>query len=120
MVKLLSDMCLGLIQQSLEKIPNVGSYLPTVFKEKLIERLAWHDQLTPTYLPVVSYNLFTKTLRRLNLYKCEQVTDHMLLLLASSGCSLEVLSLVACINVTGEYIYILCVCACVRAKRGLL
>ena len=104
MVKLLSDVCLGLIQTSLDKIPNVGSHLPTIFKEKLIERLAWHDQLTLAYLPVISYNLFTKSLRRLNLYKCEQVTDEMLLLLASSHCKLEHIRVVGCVNVTGELI----------------
>lgn len=100
MVKLLSDVCLGVIQDSLDKIPNVGSYLPTVFKEKLIERLASHDQLTPSYLPVISYNLFTKSLRQLKLYKCSQVNDHMLQLLASSGCKLEVIIIVGCVNVT--------------------
>ena len=103
MVKLLSDACLGVIQQSLDKIPHVGSYLPTVFKEKLIERLAWHDQLTPAYLPVISNNLFTKTLRRLNLYKSEQVTDHLLQLLVSARCKLEIIWIVQCVNLTGWY-----------------
>ena len=103
MVKLLSDVCLGVIQQSLDKIPHVGSYLPTVFKEKLVERLAWHDQLTPAYLPAISYNLFTTTLRQLNLYKCEQVTDHVLQLLASAKCKLEFIGIVRCVNVTGWY-----------------
>lgn len=103
MVKLLSDVCLGVIQASLDKIPHVGSFLPTVFKEKLIERLAWHDHLTSAYLPVISYNLFTKALRRLNLYKCEQVTDHMLELLSSVKCKLEIIKIVACVNVTSKY-----------------
>ena len=102
MVKLLSDICLNVIHLSLDKIPDIGLYLPTVYKEMLIERLAWHDMLTSDYLPFVSQQLFSSSLRRINFYKCEQVNDTVLQLLEAAKCKLEFVTVNQCQNVTGQ------------------
>nr|KAG5705140.1 hypothetical protein BaRGS_030857 [Batillaria attramentaria] len=75
--------------QHLDTIPNVGAGLPTLYKERLIERLAYHDLLFKSYLPHVSYNLFCEALRHIKLYKCQQVDDHFLTLLGQARCQLE-------------------------------
>ncbi|XP_045190636.2 F-box/LRR-repeat protein fbxl-1-like [Mercenaria mercenaria] len=100
MVKLLSDICLNIIYMSLDKIPDIGHYLPTVYKEMLIERLGWHDMLTLDYLPFVSRQLFTISLRRINFYKCEQVNDTVLKLLEAAACKLEFITINQCQNIT--------------------
>ncbi|KAK7494713.1 hypothetical protein BaRGS_00014111 [Batillaria attramentaria] len=100
MVKALGDLCLCCIQQHLDTIPNVGAGLPTLYKERLIERLAYHDLLFKSYLPHVSYNLFCEALRHIKLYKCQQVDDHFLTLLGQARCQLEVLVIHGCSSVT--------------------
>ena len=102
MVKALGDLCLGCIQQHLSSIPQLGACLPTLYKERLIERLAYHDMLHKSYLPHVSYNLFCAALRHIKLYKCPQVDDHLLGLLAECKCQLEVLVINGCSAVTGK------------------
>ena len=102
MVKALGDLCLGCIQQHLSSIPQLGASLPTLYKERLIERLAYHDMLHKSYLPQVSYNLFCAALRHVKLYKCPQVDDQFLALLADCKCQLEVLVINGCGAVTGN------------------
>lgn len=102
MVKLLSDICLNVIQLSLDKVHDIGLYLPTVYKEKLIERLAWHDMLTPDYFPYISTQLFATSLRRINFYKCDQVNDTVLQSLQAAKCKLEYITIHHCMNVTGK------------------
>ncbi|KAJ8301825.1 hypothetical protein KUTeg_020812 [Tegillarca granosa] len=100
MVKLLQDICLDCIQKSLDRIPHAGSRLPTIYKEKLLERLASHDLLTPEYLPHVSYNLFVSNLRHINFYKCSQINNTVLQQLAASKCVLEDILIHGCENVS--------------------
>ncbi|XP_076470806.1 uncharacterized protein LOC143300764 [Babylonia areolata] len=100
MVKSLGDLCLECIQQHLSAIPQLGSSLPTLFKERLIERLAYHDMLHKSYLPHVSSNLLCSALQHIKLYKCDQVDDHFLGLLADCRCQLEVLVINGCNAVT--------------------
>ena len=102
MVKKLSDLSLGCIQQHLSTIPQLGANLPTLYKERLIERLAYHDMLHKSYLPHISANLFCAALRHIKLYKCDQVDDHFLELLAECRCQLEVLVINGCCSVTGN------------------
>lgn len=100
MVKSLGDLCLCCIQQHLHTIPNLGANLPTLYKERLIERLAYHDLLCESYLHHISYNLFCEALRHIKLYKCSQVDDRFLTLLSEAKCQLEVLIINGCCNVT--------------------
>ena len=100
--KNLSDLCLQCIANNLHSIPRCGRYLASVHKEALIELLACHDQLTPQYLPHVTYNLFSSNLKCVNFYKCDQVTDSVLKLLASSKCQLRFLTIHGCTEVTGK------------------
>jgi hypothetical protein len=119
MVKLLSDICLNVIHVSLDKMPDIGLYLPTVYKEMLIERLAWHDMISPDYLPYISRQLFSSSLRRINFYKCEQVNDTVLQLLAAAKCKLEYLTVNQCQDVTGE-LFCCCWLLCHRSHGDFL
>jgi len=101
MVKLLSDICLSVVQTSLDRVPNVRN-LPTVYKELLLERLACHDMFSDSYISHVAYNLFSVSLRRINFHKCPQITDNVLKLLKSSQCKLESLTLNTCVNISGK------------------
>lgn len=105
MVKLLSDICLGVVQKSLDKNYNAQN-LPTMYKEVLLERICNHDQLTEAYTPHVARSLFSESLRRVNFYKCEQITDSILKLLKESRCKLECIIFSKCDNVTGIISYI--------------
>lgn len=115
MVKLLSDICLNVIQHSLDKVPDIGLYLPTVYKEMLIERLAWHDMLTLDYLPCICTQLFSASLRRVNFYKCEQVSDALLQSLEMAKCKLEYITIHQCNNVTDKGIQ-----SCTRGQEELI
>ncbi|KAK3776751.1 hypothetical protein RRG08_040317 [Elysia crispata] len=100
MVWKLNDLCLHCVQKNLASYPNLGSSLPNVYKERLIERLACHDLIFPENLSHIAANLFAPSLRHINLQCCDQVTDKSLQLLAQSGCKLEVLILNRLKNVT--------------------
>ncbi|KAK3600851.1 hypothetical protein CHS0354_014217 [Potamilus streckersoni] len=101
MVKSLVDICLSRIQISLDLVSNAGRYLPRVYKEILIQRIAAHDQLTESYLPYVSYNLFSESVRKIDFYRCEQITDKVLELISSSRCKLDQLTIHGCNQITG-------------------
>ena len=101
-MKKLSDMCLTCIGNNLNRINRVSTFLAPVHKEILLERLGFHDKLTPEYLPHITYNLFAPTLKRINWYKCEQLTDNFLKQLGSVGCQLRYITIHACPNVTGN------------------
>lgn len=100
MVKSLGDLCLRCIEEHLSSIPFLGSRLPTMYKERLIERLAFHDRLQKSVLPAVSYNLFSPALTHINLYRCSQVDDAFLISLAECKCQLEVLVINGCASVS--------------------
>ena len=100
-MKKLSDLCLGCIGENLNCINRVRVYLTTFHKEQLLERLGFHDKLTVQYLPHITYNLFAPALKRVNWYKCEQVTNALLKQLGASGCQLRHLTIHACPNVSG-------------------
>lgn len=65
MVWKLSDLCLQCVEQNLARYPDLGSSLPTMHKEMLIERLAYHDHFYPEHLIHISSNLFTSALRHI-------------------------------------------------------
>ena len=100
MVKTLSEICLSLVQNNLDKIHNVEN-LPTVYKELLLQRIIAHDLLSDLYMQCVS-KLCSHSLKKLDFYKCDQVTDSFLKIFKTSGCRLESLSLNKCFNVTGN------------------
>ncbi|XP_052099958.1 F-box/LRR-repeat protein fbxl-1-like isoform X1 [Mytilus californianus] len=100
MVKHLHDICLNFIQSNLDKIPNAGERLPTVHKEQLLERIADHDLLIPEYIPFVIQQLFFSSLRHVTFYKCDQVTDEFLCVLANQKCVLDSLTIQRCQSVT--------------------
>ncbi|CAG2229123.1 F-box/LRR-repeat protein 2-like [Mytilus edulis] len=100
MVKHLHDICLNFIQSNLDKIPNAGERLPTVHKELLLERIADHDLLIPEYIPFAIKQLFSSSLRHVTFYKCDQVTDEFLCVLANQKCVLDSLTIQRCQCVT--------------------
>ncbi|XP_070540751.1 F-box/LRR-repeat protein 2-like [Ptychodera flava] len=100
MAKRLSDVCLECIANNLHTISSVGKYLPTVHKEILLERLANHDQLTPEYLPHISYHLLSPSLTQIRFYKCQQVTDALLKNIGKTGCKLQSITIHGCNEVT--------------------
>ena len=102
MVKYLHDICLNFIQSNLDKIPNAGERLPTVHKELLLERIADHDLLIPEYIPFAIQQLFSSSLRHVTFYKCDQVTDEFLCVLANRKCVLDSLTIQRCQSVTGK------------------
>lgn len=102
MVKHLHDICLDFIQSNLDKIPNVGKHLPTVHKELLLKRIADHDLLIPEYLSHVTQQLVSSSLRHVTFYKCDQVTDDFLCLLANQKCVLHSITIHGCNSITGK------------------
>ena len=67
MVWRLNDLCLHCVQKNLASYPNLGSSLPNIYKERLIERLACHDLIYPENLSHIAANLFASSLRHINL-----------------------------------------------------
>src|SRR6218665_1279833 len=101
-MKTLKDLCLGCLGNNLHgNISSIVCSLATINKEILLERLVFHDRLTPEYLPHITYNLFSSLLRRINFYRCLQVTDGVLLQLSLSKCQLFHLTISDCSSVTG-------------------
>ena len=100
-VKKLGDICLQCIGENLASISGVCRYLAPVWKETLLQRLVNHDKLTPEFMPFITYNLFSKTLRNVEFYKSGQVVDSVLKQLRDSGCVLHSLVIRRCKNVTG-------------------
>nr|XP_006815226.1 PREDICTED: F-box/LRR-repeat protein 4-like [Saccoglossus kowalevskii] len=96
MVKKLSDLCLECVGTNLDTISRVGNFLPTIYKELLLERLACHDRLTPDYLRHISYHLFSPALTRICFYKCQQVTDDVLRNIEKSSCKLQSITVHGC------------------------
>ncbi|KAH3706662.1 F-box/LRR-repeat protein 2-like [Dreissena polymorpha] len=110
MVKQLKDVCLTKIQHSLDKLQNVGDRIPTVYKEVLLERLAWHKLFTENYIPYIAKTILSPSLTKVNFYKCEQIDDRVLSLLGSTGCKLESIKLNACPSITDYGIHHLTRC----------
>ena len=102
MVKRLKEVCLVAIGQNLHRIKHVGKHLPTVHKEQLIEYLAFHDMYTEFHLPHATYNLFSPSLKHINLHKCAQIDDQFLKQLSHCGPQLTHLTIHGCANVSGK------------------
>ncbi|XP_050398386.1 F-box/LRR-repeat protein 20 [Patella vulgata] len=100
MVKRLHDLCLICITKNLQNFSDLPVRLPTVHKELLIKRLAYHDLLYETNIPYVVQNVFCSSLRTIVFYKCHQVTDDLLEKLARSRCRLQFLNIHGCQLVT--------------------
>ena len=102
MVKQLLDLCVEVVAGNLHCITGPSRYLAVRHKEKILEHLINHDNLTKEYLPHITYNLFTAGLRTLKLYYSDQVTDNLLCLLRDCKCKFENLTIHGCNNVTGK------------------
>ncbi|BFZ02166.1 hypothetical protein BsWGS_05205 [Bradybaena similaris] len=89
----LTELCLKCVENNMACFPDLGSLLPVMYQETLIERLTCHDHLYYGPLQHISKSLFTSALRHIYLRGCSQVTDEVLQLLGKSGCRLEVLVL---------------------------
>ncbi|XP_064381962.1 F-box/LRR-repeat protein 7-like isoform X2 [Halichondria panicea] len=100
MVKSLEDYCLACIARHITTFNRLGNHLSLRHKEVLLERMCWHQQLTPEVTPSIFYNLFSHTLLRVNLSYSPQVTDRTLELLGNSGCLPTSITLNDCPNVT--------------------
>ena len=100
-LKTLRDLCLDCVGKNLHCITRSSQYLAPLHKELIIERLAFHDRFTESYLPHVTYNLFSPRLERINLYKCDQINDKWMQKLAESKCRLRFLTIHQCENVKG-------------------
>ncbi|KAK2162790.1 hypothetical protein LSH36_91g01064 [Paralvinella palmiformis] len=83
-LKSLRDMCLEYIGNNLHCITRASQYLAAVHKELIIERLAFHDRFTDSYLPHVTYNLFSPQLEQIYLFRCNQINETWLRQLAAS------------------------------------
>jgi len=102
-MKTLMDLALDCIGNNLRgNISRLATSLAPKQKELVLERLVYHDRLTPDYLPHITYNLFSPTLHRINFYRCEQITDTVLQQLGASACRLTHLTIHECNSVTGE------------------
>ncbi len=73
MVKTLQEWCLMCIARHISTYSCLGSFLSRRHKELLLERMVWHELLTPANLPSVSYHLFSRNLQRVNLSHSSQV-----------------------------------------------
>jgi len=111
-LKSLRDMCLEYIGNNLHCITRASQYLAAVHKELIIERLAFHDRFTDSYLPHVTYNLFSPQLEQIYLFRCNQINETWLRQLAASKCKLRFLTIHGCENITGAGTAV-CVCVCV-------
>ncbi len=101
MVKSLENYCLACIARHITTYSRLGNYLSLRHKEVLLERMCWHEQLTPEDTPSIFYHLFSHTLLRVNLSYSSQVTDYTLELLGNSGCLPTTVTLHNCPNITG-------------------
>lgn len=101
MVKTLQECCLACIARHIASINRLGNYLSLKHKQMLLERMCWHELLTPENLPSVSYHLFSPTLQRINLSHCSQLDDQALDVLAKSGCLPTAVTIQDCPKVTG-------------------
>lgn len=101
-MKKLQDCCLACIARHISSYNRLGSYLSLQHKEVLLERICWHNLLTPSNTPSILYHLFSHTLQRVNLSYSEQVDDQILGLLGQSGCLLSSITVQSCPNVSDK------------------
>ena len=101
-MKKLQDICIFCIANNLDKMPRVGQFLAPKYKELILELIVKHDMLTLDYLPHVTYNLFSPSLRELTLFKCQQVDDDILKALGCCGAQFVTVKIDGCQAVTGE------------------
>jgi hypothetical protein len=102
-MKKLKDLCLDFVAVNLNGIISRVSWgVANTHKEDLLERVVNHDRLTSDYLPHITYNLFAPSLKRLVLYRSDQITDDVLQLLSKSGCQLTELIIEKCVSITGK------------------
>lgn len=94
-------MCLICVAENLHCINLVSRYLAPTHKEAILNWLAAHDKLTLKYLPHITYNLFSPVLRKVEFYKCQQLSDAVLKQLKASQCQLHELTIHGCSNITG-------------------
>ena len=83
-------------------MPRVGQFLAPKYKELILELIVKHDMLTLDYLPHVTYNLFSPSLRELTLFKCQQVDDNIVKALGCCGAQFVTVKIDGCQAVTGE------------------
>lgn len=102
MVKTLHDCCLACIARNISSYNRLGTYLSLRHKEILLERICWHNLLTPSNTPSILYHLFSHSLQRVNLSCSEQVNDKILGLLGDSGCLLNSITIQECPQVSDK------------------
>ena len=101
-MKKLQDICIFCIANNLDKMPRIGQFLAPRYKELILELIVKHDMMTLDYLPHITYNLFSPTLRELSLFKCSQVDDNILKALGCCGAQFVTVKVDGCQAVTGE------------------
>ena len=101
-MKKLQDICIFCIANNLDKMPRVGQFLAPKYKELILELIVKHDMLSLDYLPHITYNLFSPSLRELTLFKCQQVDDNILKALGCCGAQFVTVKIDGCQAVTGE------------------
>jgi len=101
-VKSLHDCCLACIARHISHFNRLGSCLSLRHKEILLERICWHNLLTEANTNSIIYNLFSHTLRRVNLSYSDQVNDKILELLGETGCLLSSITIQECPNISDK------------------
>ncbi|XP_077997912.1 uncharacterized protein LOC144451027 [Glandiceps talaboti] len=97
MIASLVDLCLKHIGDHLKELhQQVRKYLPVVFKEELLSRLAEKSMFTVDYLPYIEASLMVPELKNLQFIGCTGITDEILRHIASKGCQLH------CIDIQNE------------------
>ena len=103
MVLKLIDICMNSISKNLNQIKYLDVCLTSTQKELIIQRLSNHSQFYSQNFNIIIKSLFTSNIKFIKFYKCEQINDVFLKLIAKkSKFQLKSLTITRCDNITGK------------------
>ncbi len=96
------------ISKNLNQIKYLDVCLTSTQKELIIQRLSNHCQFYSQNFNIIIKSLFTSNIKFIKFYKCEQINDVFLKLIAKkSKFQLKSLTITRCDNITGKLMDVL-------------
>lgn len=106
MVLKLIDICMNFITKNLTQVKYLDLCLTSIQKELIIQRLANHSLFNSLNIQFIIRSLFTSNIKMIKFYRCEQINESLLKLIARQQLitrfQLRLLTICRCDNVTGE------------------